>query len=39
MIKNAPFFGVIKFNNFLKINKNLIPLGGINLNNLNNLND
>jgi thiamine-phosphate pyrophosphorylase len=33
----APYLGVIKFNNFLKINKNLIPLGGINLNNLNSL--
>ena len=29
--KKSPFLGVIKFNNFLKINKNLIPLGGINL--------
>ena len=36
--KNATFLGVIKFNNYLKINKNLIPLGGINLKNLNNLN-
>ena len=35
--KNAPFLGVIKFNNFLKFNSNLIPLGGINLGNLNNL--
>ena len=35
--KNAPFLGVVKFNNFLKINCNLVPLGGINLNNLNNL--
>ena len=34
----ASFLGVIKFNNFLKTNKNLVPLGGINLNNLNNLN-
>ena len=33
----ASFLGVIKFNNFLKINKNLVPLGGININNLNNL--
>jgi len=36
--KYAPFLGVIKFNNYLKNNKNLIPLGGINLKNLNNLN-
>ena len=36
--KNAPFLGLIKFNNFLKINKNLIPLGGINLNNIDKLN-
>ena len=36
--KGAPFLGVIRFNNYLKNNKNLIPLGGINLNNLNNLN-
>ena len=35
--KRAPFLGVIKFNNFLKINKNLIPLGGINISNINNL--
>ena len=32
--KSAPFLGIIKFNNYLKIYKNLIPLGGINLNNL-----
>jgi thiamine-phosphate pyrophosphorylase len=36
--KKAPFLGVIKFNNYLKKNKNLVPLGGISLNNLNNLN-
>ena len=36
--KNAQFHGVIKFNNFLKISKNLVPLGGINLNNINKLN-
>ncbi len=36
--KKAPFLGVIKFNKFLNDNKNLIPLGGINLKNLNNLN-
>ena len=34
----ANFLGVIKFNNFLKFNKDLIPLGGINLTNLNCLN-
>ena len=37
--KNANFKGVVKFNYFLKLNKNLIPLGGINQNNLNNLNN
>ena len=37
--KKAPFLGVVKFNNYLKINKNLIPLGGISINNLNNLNN
>jgi len=36
--KKADFLGVIKFNNFLKANRNLIPLGGINSKNLNNLN-
>ena len=35
--KKAPVLGVIRFNNFLKISKNLIPLGGIKLKNLNNL--
>ena len=35
--KKAPFLGIIKFNNLLKVNSNLIPLGGIKLNNLNNL--
>ncbi len=33
----SPYLGVIKFNKLLKDNKNLIPLGGINLNNVNNL--
>tara|TARA_E500000178_G_scaffold339738_1_gene381651 strand:+ start:364 stop:936 length:573 start_codon:yes stop_codon:yes gene_type:complete len=37
--KAALFLGVIKFNNYLKINRNLIPLGGININNLSNLNN
>ncbi len=35
--KKAPYLGIIKFNNYLKINKDLIPLGGINLKNLNSL--
>tara|TARA_A100001015_G_scaffold159861_1_gene177587 strand:+ start:174 stop:746 length:573 start_codon:yes stop_codon:yes gene_type:complete len=35
--KRSKFLGVIKFNNFLNFNKNLIPLGGIKLNNLNKL--
>ena len=35
--QNAPYFGVIKFNNFTKISKKLIPLGGINKKNLNHL--
>jgi len=33
--KTAPFLGVIKFNNYLKLNKNLVPLGGISIDNLN----
>ncbi len=33
------FLGIIKFNNFLNISKNLIPLGGINSSNLNILNN
>ena len=37
--KMASYLGVVKFNNYLKINKNLIPLGGISINNLNNLNN
>ena len=35
--KNSPFLGVVKFNKYLFFNKNLIPLGGIRINNLNNL--
>ena len=35
--KKAHFLGVTKFNKFLNHSKNLIPLGGINLKNLNNL--
>ena len=37
--KKASCLGIIKFNNYLKINKNLIPLGGISINNLNYLNN
>ena len=37
--KNSPFLGVIKFNFFSKISSKLIPLGGIKVNNLNNLNN
>ena len=36
--EKAAFLGIIKFNNFLRLNKNLIPLGGINVNNLNKVN-
>ena len=35
--KKAPYLGVLKFNNFSKISKNLIPLGGIKKGNLNQL--
>ena len=35
--KKASFLGLIKFNNFLRNNKKLIPLGGINSSNLNKL--
>jgi len=35
--KKASYLGVIKFNNFLRINKKLIPLGGIKSSNLNNV--
>ena len=35
--KKAPFLGIVKFNNFLNRNVKLIPLGGINLKNLNKL--
>ena len=37
--KSSTFLGVIKFNNYLRIDENLIPLGGISNNNLNNLNN
>ena len=35
--KKSKFLGIIKFNNFLKDFKNIIPLGGINQNNLTSL--
>ena len=35
--KNVPHLGVIKFNNFSRISKRIIPLGGIKKENLNNL--
>ena len=37
--RTARYLGVVKFNNYLKINKNLVPLGGISIDNLNNLNN
>ena len=37
--KNAPFLGVVKFNNLTKISKKLVPLGGIKSHNLNQLKD
>tara|TARA_B100001057_G_scaffold6235_1_gene5682 strand:- start:7614 stop:8186 length:573 start_codon:yes stop_codon:yes gene_type:complete len=35
--KKAPYLGVVKFNNFTKISKKIIPLGGIKITNLNSL--
>ena len=35
--KSAPYLGIIKFNNLLIKHKNLIPLGGINIDNINSL--
>ena len=35
--KKASYLGIVKFNNFLKITKKLIPLGGIKNHNLNKL--
>jgi len=32
---NDNFLGIVKFNNFFKVSKKIIPLGGINYNNLN----
>jgi len=37
--KKSPYLGVLKFNNFYKISKKLIPLGGIKSHNLNQLNN
>ena len=37
--RKSPCLGVLKFNNFLKISKKLIPLGGIKEHNLNQLNN
>ena len=37
--KTAPYLGVLKFNNFSKFSKKLIPLGGIKSHNLNHLNN
>ncbi len=36
--KSSPYMGVVKFNNYTKFSKNLIPLGGIKNQNLNCLN-
>ncbi len=35
--KKAPYLGVLKFNNFSKISRQLVPLGGIKDHNINNL--
>ncbi len=35
--KSSPYMGINKFNNFLRINSKLVPLGGIKLKNLNSL--
>ena len=35
--KKSNYLGLVKFNNFLKFYKNLVPLGGINVRNLNSL--
>ena len=37
--KTSPFLGIIKFNNLILKHKNLIPFGGINLSNINKLNN
>ena len=35
--KKASYLGIVKFNNLSRISKNLIPLGGIKIKNLNKL--
>jgi thiamine-phosphate pyrophosphorylase len=35
--KESPYLGILKFNNFSRISKKLIPLGGIKNQNLNHL--
>ena len=37
--KKAPFLGILKFSNYLKVSRKLIPLGGIKMENLNQLNN
>ena len=37
--KSAPYLGILKFNNFSKISRKIIPLGGIKSHNLNQLNN
>ena len=37
--KEAPYLGIIKFNNLKRISKKIIPLGGIKIHNLNQLNN
>ena len=37
--KDASYFGIVKFNSYLKISKKIVPLGGIKVNNLNQLNN
>ncbi len=37
--RKSPYLGIVKFNNFSKISKKLIPLGGIKDHNLNQLNN
>ena len=32
---DEPFIGVVRFNNLIRFNRNIIPLGGIGLQNLN----
>ena len=37
--KKAPYLGIIKFNYLKRISKKIIPLGGIKIHNLNQLNN